>query len=187
MIILKLEHTDISKHTANWRQKETVLESKRKEIVITVGKDMQKKLRAAAPKDTGLFAEGIKAQSSFDPHFGQSTVHVESTGEHAQLTKGTMFNPGGLMLHTILRTGTKAHRIPTGGAAAQIAKGYPLRFYWANGPKGPGIYRYWSVWHPGTKPNPFVAETVDENMPRYRDMLRALGVEVLRTGRSTLS
>jgi hypothetical protein len=28
--------------------------------------------------------------------------------------------------------------------------GYPLRFWWDNGPQGPGEYRYMQVWHPGT-------------------------------------
>jgi hypothetical protein len=28
-------------------------------------------------------------------------------------------------------------------------KGYPLRFWWENGPQGPGEYRYMSVNHPG--------------------------------------
>ena len=27
--------------------------------------------------------------------------------------------------------------------------GYPLRFWWDNGPNGPGEYRYMQVWHPG--------------------------------------
>jgi hypothetical protein len=48
--------------------------------------------------------------------------------------------------------GTRPHRIPRGGASAQMAKGYPLHFYWFR------VRRevwFWSVNHPGTQPNRF--------------------------------
>jgi hypothetical protein len=61
-----------------------------------------------------------------------------------------------------LRFGTKPHPIPRGGSAEQLAKGYPLRFYWKQGPGGPGIYYFWSVRHPGTDPNPFIDEAMAE-------------------------
>lgn len=47
--------------------------------------------------------------------------------------------------------GSRPHEIPTGGAAAQKAKGYPLRF-----PKNGMVIRAWKVNHPGNAPNPFL-------------------------------
>jgi len=103
---------------------------------------MQRALREEAPKGpNGKFARSIR-----------TLLHKDTSGRW--VLEG--FVPEDLAwLNAIIIKGSRPHRIPTGGAAAQMAKGYPLRFYWENGPNGPGIYYYWTVWHPGTKPNPY--------------------------------
>ena len=66
--------------------------------------------------------------------------------------------------------GTKPHLIPGGSkvsslqeaATLQMHKGYPLRFYWEQGPRGPGMYFYWAVQHPGFKGGDWV-----ERMMKY--------------------
>lgn len=49
---------------------------------------------------------------------------------------------------------TRAHIIPKGGRSAQEAKGYPMNYFWFNGPAGPGWYQSWRVSHPGTPGQP---------------------------------
>lgn len=71
-----------------------------------------------------------------------------------------------------LPPGTRPHTIPTGGAAAQIKKGYPLRFYWERVGK---VVSFWSVSHPGYKGDPWdmrVFEKVDANLEKE---MQALG------------
>ena len=63
----------------------------------------------------------------------------------------------------------KAYEIPDSG---RVAKGYPLRFFWEDGPRGPDIYYFWSVMHPGTKPDDFPQRVLDERWPEIRKMLR---------------
>lgn len=55
--------------------------------------------------------------------------------------------------------GSKRHTIPTGGRAAQKAKGYPLRF----GSKGMTIRAY-EVSHPGNQPNRFLLNALTRVM-----------------------
>jgi len=74
--------------------------------------------------------------------------------------------------------GTRPHTIPTGGSAAQMAKGYPLTFYWEKGPAGKGWYSFWSVQHPGTKPSPFVDEAYREIGPQLKSDLQKVAVRV---------
>jgi len=121
-------------------------------------------LREEAPKRTSVYANGIRAR--FDSSDLRLTrADVVSTGKHAFLTD-------------IILYGSKGHEIPIGGSAAQLAKGYPLRFYWEDGPKGPGIYYYWSVWHPGTKPNNFLRRGVNRWLPQAREALRYAGLSI---------
>lgn len=54
--------------------------------------------------------------------------------------------------------GTDAHEIKPRGP-------YPLRFFWENGPDGPGEYRFMRVWHPGTQPNDFLGRAHDRWKP----------------------
>lgn len=55
--------------------------------------------------------------------------------------------------------GTKAHII-----AAKDAKA--LAFFWANGPRGPGLYFFKQVNHPGTWPHPFLREALQFSIPQ---------------------
>jgi hypothetical protein len=176
MIRMQFGYVDVPGIQERWGHRSAALQKSRKSVIVSIGKELETKLRQAAPRKTGIFADGITSSPSEDA-FGITTVNVESRGAHAIVG-------GRYKLHELIRQGTKPHAIPTGGAAAQVAKGYPLGFYWENGPKGPGKYHFWSVWHPGTKPNPFVKQTVYENMDRYRELLRTVGLEVknVRTG-----
>ena len=118
-----------------------ILENQRRIAMRNVGHSAVVELQVRAPRKTGIFAEGI-VYREYD--WGDSTnIEVLATGEHA-------------FVLDFLRYGTKPHKIPTGGSAEMMAKGYPLRFYWEKGPAGPGIYHFWSVNHPGTQPDPFI-------------------------------
>ena len=113
-------------------------------------------LREEAPKRTELFAQGIHYRTDITAGGIKSTIYVR--GEHA------------FLLGYIVK-GTRAHEIPKGGSLAQMAKGYPLRFFWEKGPRGPDIYYFWSVWHPGTDPDDFVQRALDERWPEMRQAL----------------
>jgi hypothetical protein len=114
-------------------------------------------LRAEAPKRSGLFGQGMHYRTDVTEHGIKSTIYVK--GEHA------------FLLPFIVK-GTKEHVIPKGGSMAQLAKGYPLRFFWESGPRGPDVYYFWSVTHPGTKPDDFPQRVLDERWPEMRKMLR---------------
>jgi len=142
--------------TGLFARKSTALRAQRREFAREAGRLMQGSLRRHAPRSqprpdkkntSGLFANGIRYRSR-ETERGVEVIFYAS-GPHAFVLP--------FLIH-----GTKPHVIPTGGAAAQRAKGYPLRFFWEKGPSGPGIYRYWSVNHPGTKPDPFVQEALDD-------------------------
>lgn len=123
------------------------------------GRITVKALKNRAPKKTRLFAEGIyyRTYARADGY----EVRFYTGGEHSYVLP-------------FLRDGTRAHEIPTGGAPAQMAKGYPLRFYWEKGPRGPGIYRFWRVWHPGTKKSPFVEQAREDASKEVREVLKNL-------------
>jgi hypothetical protein len=59
-----------------------------------------------------------------------------------------------------------------------MAKGYPLRFYWEKGPRGPGVYFYWSVNHPGTDPDPFIDLAIESAWPEMAAELRKVAARV---------
>lgn len=40
---------------------------------------------------------------------------------------------------------TSPHQIPRGGNASQRRKGFPMRFFWQQGPGGPGFYTAWEI------------------------------------------
>ncbi|MBN2004135.1 MAG: HK97 gp10 family phage protein [Anaerolineae bacterium] len=135
------------------------LQARKRETMRRVGRETVAALQEAAPKKTGAFVQGIR-------------FRTDARGTETHLT----FYVGGphAFLLNLIRQGTRPHAIPKGGAAAQRAKGYPLRFYWPTGPRGPGIYTYWSIWHPGTPPNDFVQRVLDEKAP-------AAGAEIRKT------
>lgn len=66
-----------------------------------------------------------------------------------------------------IRFGTKRHQITVKNAKS-------LRFFWANGPRGAGIYYFISVMHPGTKPNDFVGRAYAEAIPHLGTELRRI-------------
>ena len=121
------------------------------------------RLQAEAPRRSGLFAEGIHYRTDVTEHGIRSTIYVR--GEHA-------------FLLPLIVKGTKEHVIPKGGSSAQLAKGYPLRFFWRDGPRGPDVYYFWSVMHPGTKPDDFPQRVLDERWPEMRQMLRQVARSV---------
>jgi len=173
VINLTFERTDIAGLSDRFGRRNRALEQSRRSVVISLGQEFEAKLRQAAPKKTGLFAAGIQARVTED--WGEMTgLQIESTGDHAVVGLGRGLRH--LELWTLIREGTRPHEIPRGGAAAQLATGYPLSFYWENGPRGPGVYHYWRVWHPGTKPNNFVERVLSENRHRWDDALRAVGL-----------
>lgn len=142
-----------------------LLVSARRQAMRNVGRRAADALKARAPKRSGKFARGLVYRTYDRGDYGW--VRVYSTGEHRHLLKWIV-------------GGTRPHPIPKGGSAEQLAKGYPLRFYWEKGPNGPGIYHFWSVRHPGTKPNPFVEETMAAIGHEILAELRAVSASVVR-------
>lgn len=70
--------------------------------------------------------------------------------------------------------GTKAHII-----RARNARN--LRFFWKDGPKGPGTYFFPFVNHPGTKPNPYNQRATDRWMPDADMELRRISRKFVMT------
>jgi hypothetical protein len=139
------------------------LEREQKALITDETHRLQRIAKDEAPKDTGVFAEGIYAEV-VQTITGDWNSTIGVRGKHA------------FLLDYIIG-GTRPHEIPKGGSAAQLAKGYPLRFYWERGPNGPGVYFYWSVQHPGTKPNPFHRRALTRWRP---GMLRRIGLLGMR-------
>lgn len=98
--------------------------------MLTVS-DLTRQLRRVAPKRTGQGARSIRAQ----PPGGEP------------IAGGWLwrFFARSYMLFTV-PPGTRPHEIRARRAGA-------LRFYWAKGPRGPGIYFFRRVMHPGYKPS----------------------------------
>lgn len=166
MIQLQFEAKGYRDAQGRFAKRTEELAMARREIVWTEGREMTKALRKHAPKSSGVFARGIiyvlqeGAQAT--------TLSILSTGRHAFLLP--------FIVH-----GTRPHQIPRGGSAAQLAKGYPLRFYWEKGPKGPGIYYFWSVNHPGTKPNPFIDRALAERQPIMAANVQKMATKLTKT------
>jgi hypothetical protein len=104
-------------------------------------------IRHYAPEDTGKFKAGIRYRTT-DTGKG-TTLAFYASGEHAYLLP-------------FLTEGTPPHEIPVGGAEVQKAKGYPL--HWVD-ESGEDHYA-WSVFHPGTLPDPFMALAMDALSPQ---------------------
>lgn len=145
------------------------MQSARQQFARSEGRQLVEALKAEAPKASGAFAKGLRRSPTKGvDKAGSTEVTIIATGKHA------------FLLPFIIR-GTHAHEIPTGGAAAQIAKGYPLRFYWEKGPRGPGIYHFWRVWHPGTKANNFIHRAVKRRQNPMRQGAKRTMTRVVRT------
>ena len=149
------------------RDKQKAFRLTAQQVVAEESERLRAALWQEAPKDTGKFADGIYVDqtTSWMSELPQAQIRVK--GEHA------------FLLPFIVK-GTKAHEIPTGGSSAQMAKGYPLSFYWQNGPKGPGQYFFWSVWHPGTQPNDFVTRAKNRWMPGAKTRFQQAGLRIQR-------
>lgn len=95
--------------------------------------------RDEAPKDTGDFARGIR--------FKTFRKGLDSLGY-------TLSDPQ--PLGKFIRLGTKPHLITPRGS------GYPLRFFWKKVGRNVAFY---SVNHPGTKPNPYMERATNRMQP----------------------
>lgn len=157
------------------------LKAGRLALMKRLGQDLVEDLQDEAPKKTGLFAAGLSYRLS-EAFTGDTLVQIESGGEHARVGTTSGLQP--MYLAKLLTTGTRPHIIPRGGSAEQMAKGYPLSFYWENGPRGPGLYHYWSVQHRETQPNPFIQRAVDRWWPGAQAQWEQLGYDVARLRRS---
>jgi len=138
-----------------------------------LAEDLRDKLVEEAPKQSGEFSEGIQVRQPVrnkGGHWDQFEIH------------STAIVGDGLSLWNLITKGTSPHEIPTGGAAAQLAKGYPLSFYWENGPNGAGLYHFWSVQHPGTAANPFPDRALHRWRPDAQRQFREFGLEIVRAG-----
>ena len=163
MLKLSYEAVGAERAMAYGSSRRYYLEQEQKALITDETHRLQRIVKQEAPKDTGIFAEGVYAEVT-KTMWGDWNSHIGVRGEHA------------FLLDYIIG-GTRPHEIPKGGSAAQLAKGYPLRFYWEKGPNGPGIYHFWSVWHPGTKQNPFHTRARNRWRP---GMLRRVGLLGMR-------
>lgn len=140
-------------------------ERERRRAGREMARETLKELQAQAPEKTGVFKDGLFFRTYDRGH--RMWIRFYAGGPHA-------------FVLPFLLEGTRPHIIPTGGAPAQLAKGYPLRFWWEKGPAGPGVYHYWSVNHPGTDPDPFADRTAEIMEPRIRDRLQKVAGQVAR-------
>lgn len=114
-------------------------------------------LRYYAPQKTGAFMRGLGYRTDIKGDSVTATFYA--SGPHA-------------FLLPIFIYGSKPHPIVAKNAAA-------LRFFWPNGPRGPGIYYFKSVQHPGTDPHPFIAQAMDARTPHFDYNLRTVSRRVL--------
>lgn len=124
-----------------------------REFAREAGRETVKQLKHYAPRKTGKFAAGIYYRSYKRPTGFEVRFYVK--GEHAHILPFLVY-------------GTADHIITPKGP------GYPLRFFWQHGPRGPGEYRYMRVHHPGTNINPFVGLATAAAGPPVRDLLRQM-------------
>ena len=137
----------------------------RRDALRKIGRLVTAALKKNAPNKTGVFAKGLFYRTY---ERGYKTIMRTYAG-----------GPHGYLLSWII-DGTDPHPIPKGGSAEMMAKGYPLRFYWPKGPQGAGVYRFWSVNHPGTDPNPFIDKTADQVEEEVYRELQKVAVSVVR-------
>jgi len=147
-------------------QRTEKLAAERREIARDAGRMTLAALKARAPR-----SKPVPGQKSTSGTFARGLIYRTYERGNAVQARFYATGPHAFVLPFLVK-GTRPHVIPTGGALAQMAKGYPLRFYWKKGPQGPGIYRYWSVNHPGTQPSPFIEEALADVEPELSKMLR---------------
>lgn len=146
--LLRLEVSGYRNVKGRFARRTTELAGARRDEMRGLGRSGVKTIRHYAPEDTGKFKAGVRYRTSESGNTTRLTFYV--SGEHA-------------FVLPFLVSGTRPHEIPLGGAAAQMAKGYPL--HWID--KSTGRHRFaWSVWHPGTLPDPFMTLAMDAMSPQ---------------------
>ena len=160
-IVLKVEAVGYRDVLGRFARRAQGLADAQREVVRRGAQSMWAMLRYFAPKRTGEFAEGLNYRT--DETAGGTTATFYAKGKHAYLLPWIV-------------SGTPPHEIPIGGSAAQMAKGYPLHFYWER--IGEWV-SFWSVHHPGTKPNPFVGKAMAVSWPTMRDDMRKTARRVI--------
>jgi len=128
----------------------------RREMVRHLGRRWVELARSEAPEKTGKFKRGI----GFKTYVRGTAITLQS------------YRPE--PLGTWITGGTKAHIIRAKHAKA-------LRFYWANGPHGAGMYSFRAVHHPGTKPNPYPARAYPKWKPEAHEQLRRISRNYVQT------
>lgn len=114
-------------------------------IVQVESRRLTQMLRQAAPRgETAEFWRGFKYRTKL---LGKGRVSAEVYYEGKKA-----------FLVDILEKGARKHPIVARNVSA-------LRFYWERGPRGPGIYFYKSVRHPGVKGTRFIAKAVEQWYP----------------------
>ena len=146
--LLKLEMMGYRDVAGRFAKRSEELARAQREEMRTLGRATVATLRYYAPRDKGIFAEGIAYRT--DARVSGTTITIYVRGEHA-------------FLLPMLTGGTQPHLIPRGGSAEQLAKGYPL--HWIDKQTGEDRFA-WSVWHPGTFPDPFVERAMDTMSPQ---------------------
>ena len=164
MLRISWETTGVEEATHHSIARREQLERGRRVLISSETQRLAEFAQKEAPRDTGIFAEGLYSEMG-QTLWGEWHATIGVRGEHA-------------FLLDYIVGGTRPHEIPTGGSAAQIAKGYPLTFYWEKGPGGPGIYHFWSVQHSGTAPNPFHRRARIRWQPWAQRRIRELGMQV---------
>ena len=127
---LIIELKDGEGATLFWRSFQSQTEKQLHAVGMLTTRFLQRQLKRVAPRRTGAGARSIMAR----PASGQ------------RVASGWLwrFFSRFYMLFTVT-PGTRSHEIRPKRAKA-------LRFFWAKGPRGPGIYFFKRVMHPGYKP-----------------------------------
>ena len=142
--LLKLEAIGYRDVQGRYARRTEALAMIQREEMRNLGRAGVSVLRHYAPEDTGKFKEGIAYRT--DDRASSTTLTFYVRGEHA-------------FLLPMLTGGTAPHPIYPHGD-------YPLSFFWPRGPEGAKVYHYMHVNHPGTIPDPFVANALDALSPQ---------------------
>jgi len=157
MKILKMEVLGYRDMQGRYARRTDALQAGTRDMVRTEARALLAALRFYAPKKTGQFAQGLGYRTDERPGGVTSTFYA--SGPHAFLLP--------IFVH-----GSKPHPIVARRARA-------LRFFWEHGPRGPDVYYYKSVWHPGTDPDPFVSLALDSREPHFDYNLRTVSRQVI--------
>ena len=129
----------------------------RRDLMRDEGRRMVSFAQEEAPERTGEFKRRIGFRSFAEADAVGFRVHMPQP------------------LGTFIQEGTVRHRIPLGTG------GKVLRFFWEDGPQGPGIYFFKWVDHPGTAANPFMARAYKKWRPHGKQTLRKISTWYVET------